>query len=148
MEASALCACFAAALLAGCTVERDIHLYPTNPSGAQTVLAGKIVGHGELHGIAEITMPDGEVLRGDYSIVAGGAVNFGNIFGTVYGPHGSASVGGIESSESISGQGQGQAFLVGDHGTSAQCEFLNNNFMGHGYGACSISKATTYRMIY
>ena len=29
-----------------------------------------------------------------------------------------------------------------------QCEFLNANMTGHGYGACRTSKGVLYRMIY
>jgi hypothetical protein len=135
--------------LSSCTIEREVHFYPVDLKGADSVvLTGRIVGHGQLHGIAEITMPDGEFLQGDYSIVAGGSMSFGSIFGSVYAPGGSASVSGTATNTSISGEGQGQAFLMGNRGTSAQCEFLNNNFMGHGYGACRTSKGAVYRMIY
>ena len=31
---------------------------------------------------------------------------------------------------------------------SIQCEFLNNNVTGHGYGACQSSKGGLYKMQY
>jgi hypothetical protein len=135
--------------VAGCAIEREPHLYPINdvasPNG---VLEAKMLGHGQLHGTLEITTPDGEHLQGEYSIVSGGSVGFGNIFATAYGAGGSASANGITTSVVMSGSGQGSAVLAGDRGTSIQCEFLNNNLTGHGYGACRSSKGGLYRMVY
>jgi hypothetical protein len=93
-------------------------------------------------------MPDGEVLQGEYSIVFGGAVGFGSILGSVYGPSGSASVSGTSANVSIEGKGQGQASLVGIRGTTIQCEFLNANMTGHGFGACRSSRGILYRLMY
>lgn len=135
--------------LAGCTVVRPVHLYPTGNSGAEIGVAqGQIVGHGQGHGTAELTMPDGETMHGEYSIVFGGAVGFGNIFGTLYGPGGATSASATTTSFSIAGEGQGSASLVGNRGTIMQCEFLNANMTGHGYGGCRTSKGVLYRMIY
>jgi hypothetical protein len=135
--------------LAGCTVVRPVHLYPTgDSSGTPGVAQGQIVGHGQGHGTAELTMPDGETMQGEYSIVFGGAVGFGNIFGTLYGSGGMASGSAMTTSYSISGEGQGSASLVGNRGTIMQCEFVNANMTGHGYGACRTAKGILYRMIY
>lgn len=135
--------------LAGCAIERTPHLYPANDIAQQTgVLSGSWVGHGQLHGTAELTMPDGEILQGEYSIVAGGSIGFGNIFSTVYGTRGFASGIGTVSSGSMSASGEGSASLYGSKGTSVQCEFRNNNMTGHGYGACQSSKGGLYRMQY
>lgn len=137
------------AILCGCTVTRTVHLYPVDaPAADAAVLTGVIVGHGQGHGIAKINMPDGEVLSGEYSIVFGGSYGFGSIMGTVYGQRGSASVSGTSANFSIDGRGEGSASVVGERGTTAQCEFLNANMTGHGYGACRSSKGITYRMIY
>lgn len=113
-------------VLAGCTVTRPIQLYPVNPLPSETaVLPGVIVGHGQGHGSAQITMPDGEILVGQY------AIGFGESSGTIY-----------------SAPGNGYASLVGPNGTSMQCEFLNNNMIGHGSGSCRSSKGSLYRMSY
>ncbi len=137
------------AALAACTVTRTVHLYPAGPGTSETaVLQGKIVGHGQGHGIAEITMSDGEILRGEYSIVFGGSMGFGTIIGSAYGSGGGASVSGTSANVSVDGRGEGSASLVGDRGTSAQCEFLNANMTGHGSGACRLSKGGVYRMLY
>ena len=96
----------------------------------------------------EITMPDGELLQGEYSIVFGGSVGFGSIFASAYGAGGASSATGFGTNVAISGSGQGSAILAGNRGTSIQCEFLNNNLTGHGYGACKSSKGGLYRMVY
>ena len=146
---TALAAAITASCLADCTVERDVHLYPINETApATTVLAGKLVGHGEGHGTIAIAMPDGEPLQGEYSIVFDSTVGFGTIFGTVFGPGGVAAGTGTSTNISVSGEGQGTASLVGNQGTSMQCEFLNANLTGHGYGACKTAKGATYRMMY
>ncbi len=136
-------------LFAGCTVTRTVHLYPISQDQANAaVLQGVIIGHGQGHGTAKVTMPDGEILLGEYSIVFGGSVGFGTLLGSVYGPDGVTSVNGSTASVQIDGRGQGSASLVGDRGTSAQCEFLNSNMTGHGYGACRSSKGNVYKMLY
>jgi hypothetical protein len=133
----------------GCTIERSPHLYPANAAASTTgVLEGHFVGHGNLHGTAEIAMPDGEILQGEYSIVSGGSANFGSIFGTVYGRGGATTASATSVGLSMDASGQGEATLFGKNGTSIQCEFLNNNMTGHGFGACQSSKGGSYRMQY
>jgi hypothetical protein len=135
--------------ISGCTIERTPHLYPANAAASATgVLEAQFVGHGNLHGTAQLTMPDGEALQGEYSIVSGGSVSFGSIFSTVYGRGGSLSGTGISGGLAMDASGQGQASFYGTRGTSIQCEFLNNNMTGHGYGACKSSKGAIYRLLY
>jgi hypothetical protein len=144
-----ICASVSSLILTGCTVTRTVHLYPANPTPSKTaVVQGVIVGHGQGHGTAKLIMPDGEILLGEYSIVFGGSVGFGTILGSVSGPGGAASVNGVSESVKIEGRGEGSASLVGDRGTSMQCEFLNNNMTGHGMGACRSSKGELYRLLY
>lgn len=145
-----LCAIIGFVLLpiAGCTVTRPLHLYPTADGAVdRAVLNGLFVGHGQGHGTAKVTMPDGEELQGEYSIVFDGSMGFGTIFGTVYGPGGSQAVSGTSGHVSIAGKGQGFASLSSGS-TSMQCEFLNANMTGHGYGACKSSKGGIYRLMY
>ena len=135
--------------LAGCAVEREAHLYPINEAANATgLIEGKTIGHGQGHGTIEGTMPDGEHLQGEFSIVFGGSVGFGNILATANSAAGSVTASGFSTSVAISDSGQGSAVLSGDRGTSIQCEFLNNNLTGHGYGACKSSKGGLYRMVY
>ena len=137
--------------LPGCTVVRTPHLYPTNDAASQTgVLGGHIIGHGNLHGTIDISLPTGELIEGEYSIVSDGSIStgFGNIFTTVYGPSGSVSGTATTSAFSFPAGGQGVASLYGRAGTSLQCEFMNNNMTGHGYGACKSSAGGIYRLLY
>lgn len=96
----------------------------TGTTAGTTVLHGDLVGHGQGHGTLKITMPDNELLQGEYSIVFGGSIGFGSVFGTVYGPRGAISGSSTSTSVSMEGEGQGSAALVGNNGTSMQCEFL------------------------
>jgi hypothetical protein len=135
--------------LGACTVAREPQLYPINDTANQSgVLDAKMLGHGEGHGTLEIVAPDGEKFQGEYSIVFGSSVGFGSILATATGGAGSAIASGFSTNVAISGSGQGSAVLSGDRGTSIQCEFLNNNLTGHGYGGCQSSKGGLYRMVY
>jgi hypothetical protein len=138
-------------MLSACTVERTPHLYPTNNAADMTgVLEGHIIGHGNLHGTMDVSMPDGERLAGEYSIVPEGSVSigFGSVFTTVYGSHAAASGGGTTRAFAFPAGGQGVASLFGSKGTTLECEFLNSNMTGHGYGACRSSGGGVYRMMY
>lgn len=133
--------------LAACA--RDAHLYPANEMAiASGVLTAHFKAYGTGHGEIEIPMPDGELLKGEYSVVRGGAMGFGNIYGAVYGAGGSASFSGSSNSYVIPGGSPGMASAFGEKGTAMQCEFYNDNFSGHGNGACKSSKNALYRLQY
>lgn len=130
------------------TIVRNAHLYPANdlarPSG---VLEATFEAHGTGHGNVTITLPDGEVAKGEFSIVRGGSVGFGTIYGEVYGDV-SGSVSATTASRTMPGGSPGMASAYGDHGTSVDCEFYNDNTSGHGMGACKTSKGALYRLQY
>lgn len=141
-------AAMAAFCAGGCTVERFVHLYPANDVATETgVLTGHIVGR-RGHGTIDASLPDGEYLQGEYTYVPSGSMNFGHVFGMVYGRGGFTSVSGTSTGFTMSGTAEGQADLFGNRGTSAHCEFLNSNMTGHGYGACLSSKGALYRFEY
>jgi len=124
-------------------------MYPANDLAISTgVLQALFVAHGTGNGDVTITMPDGEVVKGEYSIVRGGSASFGTIYGSVYGAAGSASVSGSTSSYVVPGGSPGTASAFGGKGTTMQCEFYNDNFSGHGNGACSSNKGALYRLQY
>ena len=132
-------------MLWGCA--REAHLYPVNEAASATgVLTAHFNAYGTGHGEIEITMPDGELLKGEYSIVRGGTIGFGSIFGAVYGRKG--TVTGTSTSYEVPGGSPGVASAFGNKGTSAQCEFYNDNFSGHGYGGCQTSTGALYRIQY
>lgn len=136
-------------MLSACTVTRNPQLYPDNDNArAIGRLMAVMVGHGNLNGTITMTMPDGEVLDGRYSISMGGGMGFGSLNSSVYGTGGYATGSASGSSMMISAMGEGVADMAGPKGTTAHCEFLNNNFNGHGNGACRLSTGGTYRMQY
>jgi hypothetical protein len=141
MSSKVLIAALAASFLGGCVVERDASLYPLDDGAKHTgVIQAQLVGHGNLHGTMDAMLPDGEALKGQYSIVPRGSSGFGSIISAA----GVATASGV----SVSNDGQGSAVMYGDRGTTIQCEFYNNNMVGHGFGACHSSEGGTYKMIY
>lgn len=131
--------------LAGC--EGTARLYPANDIATHTgVLQARFMRYGTGHGELEITMPDGELLKGEYSVISGGSVGFGTIFSRVYGPHGSATVTSTGTSFVTPGGSPGMASAFGPNGTSIQCEFYLNNMSGHGAGACQSSAGALYQL--
>jgi hypothetical protein len=136
-------------LVAGCVIARDVQLYPDNDA-AHTLgpLHARIVGHGNLNGTATMSLPDGQHLQGRYSISHGGSMSVGSVYASVYRPGGSASGSGVQTSMSFAGQGYGEADMMSPQGATAHCEFLNDNFNGHGHGACRLSDGSLYRMQY
>jgi len=130
------------------TIVRSAHLYPANdlarPKG---VLEATFVAHGTGHGNVTMTLPDGETAKGEFSIVRGGSIGFGSIYGEVYGDV-SGSVSATSVTRTVPGGSPGMASAFGDHGTSVDCEFYNDNTSGHGLGACKTSKGALYRLQY
>lgn len=139
-------------LLTACGIwgsTRQGRLYPSNdPATAGGVLTLEYVSYGTGSGPITVAMPGGELMQGEYSIVRGGAVGFGSIFATVFGPLGSASGAATNTSYSIPGGSPGVASLFSNRGKSMQCEFYNDNVSGHGYGACRASSGEVWRLQY
>jgi hypothetical protein len=129
-------------------IVRTGHLYPANDLARrdgvlEAVFEASGVGHGNVH----LTLPDGELAKGEFSIVRGGSASFGTIYGQVYGTD-SASVDATTANRVVPGGSRGSASAYGEHGTSVDCEFYNDNFSGHGMGACKTSKGALYRLQY
>lgn len=146
---TAIVAVLTALVLAGCATERAARLYPANDAAMPLgVLEARFMAHGTGNGEVEITLSDGELLKGEYSIVRDGAIGFGTIFASVYGPRGSASGSAFSTSYAMEGRSPGIASAFGTKGTRMQCEFYNDNWSGHGYGACQSSRGSLYRLQY
>lgn len=74
-------------------------------------------------------------------------VGHGNLNGTMTMPLPNGEI--LQGRYSISaGDGVGEADVMSALGTTAHCEFQNNNFNGHGHGACRLSDGAMYRMQY
>ncbi|MGA2841737.1 MAG: hypothetical protein ABSG18_16445 [Steroidobacteraceae bacterium] len=116
----------ALASLAGCTDHARVY-----PLDEATVRMGtptfEFVKQGLGHGLVTITMPDGEVLRGEYQITENAAVGVG-----LAGAHMATAVG----------LGSGRLVVVnavGDRGTISSCEGTAD-LGGHGSGTCHDSR--------
>jgi hypothetical protein len=143
----ALCSA-AIAAVNGCTVHREARLYPANDiARTDGVVIANFEAHGTGHGVVVIILPTGEHLTGEFSVVRGGTIGFGSIYGQVYGPRGAATVAGTSTSVAVPGGSPGMASAFGA-GVSMECEFYNDNFSGHGMGACRSSKGALYRLQY
>lgn len=134
---------------ASAPVVRSARLYPSNDLARTSgVLSAQFTVSRSGHGSIEMTMPDGEVLKGEYTVVRGGAIQFGSIFESVYGPGGFATGTGTSSTYTTPGSSKGMASAFGSRGNSMDCEFYNDNVSGHGMGACKSSQGALYRLQY
>jgi hypothetical protein len=136
--------------LFGCaTAQHGVaQFYPANQAAAALgVLNGEYVTNGRGNGSINITMPDGEILTGQYSIVQQGAVGFGSIYASVNNNFGGSASGfGLSRASVLETGSAGAASLFGNKRTSMQCEFYNDNRTHHGYGGCRTSKGALYRL--
>lgn len=130
-QALPLLVCFA---VASCTMERFARLYPANDvAGEFGIIEVRFIASGIGNGAVDMTAPDGETFKGEYSIVRHGASGFGTIFGSVY-SGGYGVFGSAYGSQSIAERGsKGIASAFGSRGTRVECEFLNDNMSGSGY---------------
>src|ERR1700730_7074811 len=140
----------AAIALSGCASGPQrgaVQFFPVNnEANAIGLLNGEYVTNGVGNGTINTQMPDGELLTGQYSIVQGGTVGFGNIYASVYGSGGAASGFATRRSGTVERGSPGMASLYGNKGTSMQCEFYNDNVTHHGYGGCRTSKGAEFRL--
>lgn len=137
----------AAMALAGCV--SSVQTYAANDEArALGKLDVKITMYGTGSGPMSITMPDGEVLSGRYSIIVGGSTSYGSLYATAYGTGGVASGSAFGSSSIMSNSSPGVADAQGQTHT-AHCEVMNNNISGHGNGVCEIQPGgARYRIQY
>jgi hypothetical protein len=96
ISAAAVTILVATLVLIGCALKARIYNLDT---GQVLVATFKYSGSGK--GPIEITLPSGEVCKGEYVTVAGGSTAWGSVFATVYGPAGYATAAGIGYSGSI-----------------------------------------------
>jgi hypothetical protein len=124
-------------------------LFPANDAGTKAgPLTARMVGHGGGNGTFSMTLPSGEMLVGRYSINVGGSMGFGSLYASVYGSGGSAFGSATTTSFAIPNGSPGIADVISPQGTTAHCEFMNNNMVGHGNGVCQFSTGALYRMQY
>jgi hypothetical protein len=132
--------------LPACTSTKHARLYPFNELASQTgVLQAEYLDSGMGGGQVTITMPDGEILNGEYSTVDNSTVGFGSIYTSVYGTGGSAFGSGSATSFSVPGSSPGIASFYGTNGTMMQCEYFVSR-SGKGGGACKSADGALYRL--
>jgi hypothetical protein len=148
-------------------------LYPANKQAEKAgVLVLQYTAYGSGGGPMQITMPSGEVLKGEYRVVdnsafgfdsssttaSGSAVSTGHA--TAYGSNGVASATSTGTaygtahattnswSQTLPGSRNGVCAFVGDKGTNGHCEFFVNRFTGFGGGGCTLSNGAEYNLMF
>lgn len=134
----------AAALVSLCACAREARLYPANPAaGTSGLLKLKFTDAGIGKGPIEITMPDGEVLAGEFSTTDTSSYSFGSAVATAGRLPPVVATG---STTSIAGAMPGVATAIGPSGTTMHCEYLVNSFSGGGSGTCQTNKGAVYSL--
>ncbi len=125
---------------------KQARMYPVNDIASQTgVLKAKYIDSGSGGGKISLTMPDGEILKGEYTTVDQSVVGFGSIYKSVY-VSGDALGTGSTPAVSISGSHSGMVAMFGNRGTMMQCEYYVGGWAGNGKGACKSSSGAIYRL--
>lgn len=137
----------AALLLSGC-VTHPLAIPDNEAARTIGVLRVDLVQAGMGAGPFAVYMPDGEVLKGRYSVNLGGSVGFGQLYGSVYGSGGYASGSAFSTSTAFSMSSGAVADAIGPKGTTIHCEVVNGNYTGHGNGVCKLSNGALYRIQY
>jgi hypothetical protein len=148
-------------------------LYPANKKAEQTgPLTLQYTAYGTGGGPAQVAMPNGEVLKGEYRVMENSVFGFGSSsttvsgnaestgHATVSGSGGVATVNSVGSasgtahgttnsvSQSTPGSRNGMCALVGDKGTNGSCDFFVNRFTGTGAGNCKFSNGAEYNLMF
>jgi hypothetical protein len=95
----------------------------------------EFVRQGLGRGPVTVTMPDGEILRGEYQVTENAAVGFG--------------FSGTRSATAIA-YGSGRPVVIsatGDRGTILNCEG-SADIGGHGSGICETNRGNKYRVMF
>lgn len=133
----------AAVLLCGCA--REARLYPQSLQGrpaSSGPITAKFTDSGMGKGPIELTMPDGEVLKGEFSTTDTSTYGFGTAFSaTRYSP-----IITTASAAAVPGSMPGIVTALGTNGTSMRCEYLVNSFTGSGAGTCQTNRGDVYDM--
>ena len=93
-----------------------------------------------------ITLPSGEKLAGEYSVVREGASGWGSVYSTAVG--GGYIVTGTSNAYSgwAAHSAQGTAILSGDNNKSMTCEFIVGSI--HGSGGCQDQDGNRYKLLF
>jgi hypothetical protein len=120
---------------------REARLYPANTEAGVGLLKAEFTDSGMGKGPIKITMPDGEVLTGEFSTTDTSSYGFGSAVAT----NGRiAPVIATASTTAVPGSMPGVVTAIGPSGTSLRCEYLVNSMTGSGSGSCQTNKGARY----
>lgn len=132
----------AAATLALFGCAREARLYPANSQAGKGALTAKFTDSGLGKGPVELTMPDGEVLKGEFSTTDTSTYGFGTAVAlTRYTP-----VVSTASTSSTPGSMPGVLSAVGTNGTQMHCDYVVNSLTSSGSGNCQTNKGAAYEL--
>lgn len=120
----------AAGLLAGCAYMDDAQMYPMNPLAQQIGVPRVEFMRNVNSGPIKVTMPDGEVLNGSFSVIKAGGIAFG------FSPAGTATA---------FGEANGGNFYASARGPRTTITCRGNAANGHGGGVCRTQDGATYQ---
>jgi hypothetical protein len=127
-------------VIAGCTLTAN--MYPINKAAEETgPLEAKYFPTSGGNANVTVQMPDGEILKGQFTLIEGPTANFGSIMAA----EGKTSALSVSGGSASSGKYPGVGTLIGDRGTKMECEFYRSSF-GGGVGACQSSSGGLYRL--
>lgn len=126
-------------LLISCTTTRQARLY--NVETGQ-VLYMEFTDSAAAGGQITVSLPSGEVLKGEYTVMRGGSVEWGSIYAL-----GETTPAATATSRRMERLNQGTAIATGSQGTVLECEFLADSLAGNAQGTCRDNKGNTYRMV-
>lgn len=127
-----------ATLISACS--REASLYPSNATAGTGLIKAKFTDSGMGKGPIEITMPDGEVLKGEFSTTDNTTYGFGSGWAS----NGRTSAVASGSSTVVQGSKPGVATAIGPSGTTLRCDYAVNSFSGGGSGKCWTNKGAEY----
>jgi hypothetical protein len=121
-------------LLGACTDQARV--YALDPASAQAGTPKiQFVRQGLGHGPVTVTMPDGEILRGEYQVAQNAAVGLGFM-----GTHTFTTVGVGGGSPVVISASDDQGTMINCDGTA--------DIAGHGFGECQTGKGAKYRVMF
>lgn len=128
--------------LAFSACSREASLYPANLEAGPAALKAKFTDSGMGKGPVELTLPSGEVMRGEFGTTD--TANYG--FGTAVASAGGRAAVATASSTAIPGSMPGVVTMIGDRGTRGECGYQVNTWSSSGTGVCKFSNGAVYNM--
>jgi hypothetical protein len=123
---------------------RILTLYPQNPEAQAMGRLGAHLEGQSGNGVISLTLANGEVLKGRFTVNVGGKVSaFGKSRG-IDRPGGAYT----EAGRPILGGSPAIVDMKGPSGATAHCEVINDPAVVHGSGVCRFSNGGEFRVLY